>query len=195
MPSPQNSEYAATTWGQPTTYELTCPSGQKCLLRKIDPFDMLETDLLDKLDFVTSVVMNKHVKNANMGNVERIKAQRAIREGKTDIEAAKDMAAADIMNDPKKLKDFKDVMDSVLVVAVVAPSIKKPPADQDDRVEGVVYTDTVDFSDKMAVFEKVMEGVKVAERFRGEPAESVAAVAPQPGVRKPAVRRTRAKKS
>jgi len=194
---PSQNDYQATAWGKPKEYDFTCPSGQKCLLRKIDPFDLLAAELLDKLDFVTSVVMNKHVANAKMSNVDRIKAQRAAREkgDASELAAAKEMAAAELINDPKKLKDFQEVMESVMLFAVVAPKLTLPPAKDEDRQDGEIYTDTVDFQDKMAIFSKVMEGVNVAERFRERSEELVAAVASEPGVRKPAQRRSRAKGS
>jgi hypothetical protein len=195
MPSKDNSQYAPSAWGQ-RDFEFELPSGDKCLLRKVDPMQLIGAGILDKLDFATNVVMGTHVKNAQMSNVERIKRERAKREakarGEDPAKAAQevdDMAALQsLKSNPEQLAGFQDVLDQMLLLGVVAPKMVEAPEDDDDRVDGVFYTDTVPFNDKLAIFNKLMAGVKVVEQFRDGAKEAVGDVAPEPSVR-PAAKR------
>lgn len=201
MPSKESNtedEYAPSAWAS-RDFDFSLPSGGKCLLRKLDPLVAVELGLADKLDFATSVVMNKHVKNAQMSNVERIKRDRARREAKAKGEdpdeaeesALQESLTSTFMKDPTKIKDFREVVDSVLIAGVVKPEMHLPPEKEDDRVVGRFYTDAVPYADKIAVFNKLMAGVRVTEQFREESEETVGDVAPKPSVRKPAQRRSR----
>jgi hypothetical protein len=176
MPSKDNSQYAPKSWTN-NEFEFTVPSGDKCLLRKLDPLMLVEHGLMDKLDFATSVVMNTHVKNAQRSNVERLKAERA------QTEASDAAAIRGLMQKPEEISKFREVMDLVLTLAVVAPEMHLPPDNGDARNDGWFYTDRVPFNDKMAIFNKVMEGTRVVEQFREGSEEVVGAVAPEPGVR------------
>lgn len=199
MPSNDLSKYAPANWAS-NEFEFTTPSGALVLLRNMDPLSLAEEGLLDKLDFATSVVMNTHVKNAQRSNVERVKADRAKREAKARgddpekaAEASLDQATINsLMENPEQLSSFKGLLDQVLVNFVVAPQMHLPPEKRDDKVDGRYYTDSVPFNDKMAVFNKLMEGVRATEQFREGSKEAVGDVAPQPSVRKPTQRAARA---
>jgi hypothetical protein len=186
MPSKDNAKYAPKAWASPE-FEFTLPSGDVCLLRKIDPLTLAEHGLMDKLDFATSVVMNTHAKNADMTPVERVKRDRARREGKAYEADAKTLA--EIAKDAQNSKAFREVMDLLLVLGVAAPEMHLPPAEEGEgRRDDWFYTDAVPFSDKMAVFNKLMEGVRSVEQFREGSEEAVGNVAPESGVR-PAAKR------
>jgi hypothetical protein len=78
-----------------------------------------------------------------------------------------------------------------MLVGVVKPALELPPANDEDRVAGVIYTDTVPFNDKMAIFNKLLGGINKLEQFReGSPAD-VADVASDAGVRSPRKRAPR----
>lgn len=192
MPSKDRSQYAPKSWAE-VEYEFELPSGDKCLLRKLDPLSLGEHGLLDKLDFATSVVMNTHAKNASMSNVERIKRDRAKREAKARgeeyVEPADEISLMEIAKSAENSKAFRDVMDRMLVLGVAAPEMHLPPEDPDEeRDDAWFYVDAVPFGDKMAVFNKLMEGVRTVEQFREGPEETVGDVAPKPSVR-PAAKR------
>jgi hypothetical protein len=205
MPSKDFSEYAPAEWAF-NTYDLDIPSGGKCLLRKVDPLQLSEAGLMDKLDFATSVVMDTHVKNANLSNVERVKRDRAKREargkGLSEEEAVAELedkqSMRNVMKSAENSKAFREVMDQLIVLAVVAPKMHLPPEDPDEeRNDEWFYTDAVPFHDKMAVFNKVMEGVRAVQQFREESESAVGDVAHDAGVQPAAKRapRPRAKRS
>lgn len=176
MPSKDESKYAPKAWST-RDFEFELPSGDLCLLRKMDPLELIEHGLMDKLDFATNVVMGTHTKNAQMSNVERVKRERARRQGTEEVVDADNMSTLkEIAQNPEGMSGLKAVLEQVLLLCVVAPKMYPPPDNDDDRVEGIFYTDTVPFNDKMAVFNAVMAGVKVVEQFREGPEETVGTV-------------------
>lgn len=206
MPSKSNAngaedKYAATTWAV-RDFDFTTPSGQLCLLRKMDTFDLLDMGLMDKLDFATGVVMEKHVKNAQMSNVERIKRDRARREAKAageDPDLAEQGALMEeawdkVQKDPKQLLEFRGILNEVVERFVVAPKMLAAPEKEEDRVEGFHYTDMIPFEDKVAVFNVLMKGTRVVEQFRDGSEEAVGGVASKPSVRPAPKRRAPARR-
>lgn len=204
MPSKDMSQYAPAQWTD-NTYDFEIPSGGKCLLRKLDPLVLVEHGLMDKLDFATSVVMNTHAKNANLSPVERVKRDRAKREAKAKGQDPNDVVAEamdqatmqSIMTSAENSAAFRQVMDQLLILGVAAPVMHLPPEKEEDRDDTRFYVDSVPFNDKMAVFNKLMEGVRGVEQFREGSEETVGDVASEPSVRKPTQRspRPRAKRS
>lgn len=199
MPSKDHSKYAPKSWAS-NEFEFDLPSGDQCLLRKLDPLSLGEHGLLEKLDFATSVVMNTHAKNASMSKVERIKRDRARREAKEAgldpdeaISEADGASLMEIAKSAENSKSFREVLDQMLILGVVAPEMHLPPEDpKEERDDERYYTDAVPFPDKMAVFNELMKGVKATEQFREGSEETVGDVAPKPSVR-PAAKRTTAR--
>lgn len=198
MPSENNAakpigvDYAAN-WAS-NEYDFQCPSGSWCRLQKIDPLMLIEDGLISQLDFITSVVVNEHVANAEMSTAQRVKAQRA-QNGKTpaEIEAeVSEKAFSSMMEDPSKIGNLRQILDKVALKAVVIPVVHPAPKSRDQREDGLVYTDMITFEDKMAIFNSVMQGVKALEQFREVPGETVGNVASEPDVQPVAKRRTRA---
>lgn len=194
MPSTDENQYAPAAWVS-STYEFDLPSGGKCLLRKVDPLELGEHGLMDKLDFATTVVMNVHAKNANLSNVDRIKRDRARREAKAKgldpktVDEGDDQAAMlEIVKSAENSKAFREVMAQLIVLAVAAPKMHLAPENEDEKVKGQFYTDAVPFEDKMAIFNQVMKGVRSVEQFHEGSEETVGTVASEPSVRKPAQR-------
>jgi hypothetical protein len=195
MPS-TNGKYAPKAWGA-MEFDFDLPSGDVCQLKKIDPFELAEAGLLDQLDFATSVVMNTHAKNGRMSNVERVKRDRARREaqGRNPDEVTEEdvMTLADIAKNAEHSKAFREVLNKLIAIAVVQPEMHLPPPKGKERNDEWFYVDAVPFPDKMAIFNRIMEGVRGVEQFREGPEETVGDVAPKPVVRAAAKRPARAK--
>lgn len=156
----QSDPYAIQAWG--AAYEdFTCPSGQRCALRKPDLPALLRAGLLDKL-------------NVLAGTVD---AQIWASQGMPPIDTQK------LLQDPAKFTVLSDLLDAVLPLAVARPTIL-PAVDEEGelipveyRKPGVGYVDFVDFSDKVAIFEKYISGVSAMTSFRAgaqQPGERVA---------------------
>lgn len=194
MPSDQ-PQYG-TTWTN-RDFDFTTPSGSLCRLRKMDPLELVEAGLLEKLDFVTTVVSTVHIPNAKQSPAQRAKAQRAKAE-KTEEEIERELtrkALDEVSKDPSKVGNLRRVLDEVACRVVVAPSVHPAPRRAADREDGLIYADMIPFNDKMAIFNAVMKGVKTAEQFREESGEPLGDVASEPSVSDAPKRRPRAKKN
>jgi hypothetical protein len=187
-------DYGAS-WGD-NEFDLQCPSGAWCRVQKLDPLFLVEEGLLQKLDFVTSVVMGEHVKNAEMSTAQRVKKQREEKERALTL--VKDSDLSSIMDDPSKISNLRVVLDAVAIRAVVRPTLHPAPKTEDQREAGLIYVDKLEFGDKMAIFSSVMKGVNALAQFREVPGEVVGDLASEPSVRtttKPRARRAAPRKT
>lgn len=176
---PATGKYTPTSWGGSPYTEMTMPSGQLCLVRKLQPIDLIAGDLLGGTDVLSQVVSQK-VQEAKAGPQDHKKPK-----GEQEAAEAAKMADAleKVMSNPDNVESL---IDNVLVKAVVEPRVELPPRDFVDRKNGVVYSDTVTFSDKMAIFSWVMGGLDNLKQFRGESAEDVADLEAGEGVQREA---------
>lgn len=164
--------YAPTAWGLPSEEDFTCPSGQVCLVRRVDIMDLLGEGLLNSVDFLTDVVRNEHIPNATASPAQR--------------DAIAQKASDSVTSDPKGLASFAKSVDGVVIRVVAKPELHPVPPEGAARVNGRVYIDSVSTSDKFAIFNFVVSGKKEAEKitqFREETSESVGAVESVPDVR------------
>jgi hypothetical protein len=203
MPSKSSNEeartYGSAAWLE-REYDFQLSKGDWVQLRKMDPMDLIEMGLADKLDLATGRVVGTHIKNANMTNVERIKRDRARREANqkgedpnaAEAEVIADQALGIVAKDPAQLLEFRAILDQVVVRFVVQPNMEEPPEKDEDRIKGHYYTDAVPFNDKVEIFNELMKGVSKADQFREEPGEDLGDMAPKPSVRTTAKRAPRA---
>lgn len=117
-------------------------------------------------------------------------AQRAIDAGKTgkkkktQDEALRDFEA-EALSDPRKRVELFDTFDRIAAFCVLKPELRfykyEDPEDgpvgeiipAEDRDEDVLYTDDVDFEDKVFIFYFVAGGTRDLEQFRREWTQSV----------------------
>lgn len=159
MPS-NNDKYAATSWGGPTEFDFECPSGQLCLMRKVDISVLMEKGLLTKLDSLTSIVENEVIpKNAKQ---------------KAEAEAQKIKSAVDTLKSrtPEEMRTIMTLVNELVVMSVVKPELHLVPANGKRR-DGVIYVDSVGFGDRMAIFGKCMEDTANLRQFREGTGESL----------------------
>lgn len=171
------SRYAATTWGGSPYTELEVPSGQLCLVRKLQPIDLAAGNLLGASDLLGSVVQQK-IAEAKAGPQDH---KKPAAEQQAADEAKILEAIGTALSSPEGLDSM---VDTIVVKAVVEPRIEMAPKDFTDREEGVVYVDTISFTDKMFVFDWVMKGIDQLKQFRKSAPEDVAAVDSVEGVRR-----------
>ena len=201
MPSTDNkNKYAPTKWGTSNEFDFECPSGQVCRLRRIDPVDLAATGLLSKLDWLTATVLNEHIPNGRKTAAQKAKESKA-NVGKSKQEVEEELRAKaykGLLDNPDRLAKFKSTVDDVLILAVVEPPLALPPQPTNEdpspsREEGQVYTDTIDFNDKMAIFNLATKGVSELEPFREGSEEPVVPVASVESIQQPTKRRARPK--
>lgn len=159
--------YAPTAWGKPSEEDFVCPSGQVCLVRRVDVMDLLGGGLLNSVDFLTEIVKTDHIPNAT----------------RAPGQAAADAAgkAGKAVQDPEQFGKFAKSVDGVVLRVVAKPELHPVPPEGAKRINGRVYIDSVSTSDKFAIFNYVISGKKEAEeiaQFRDETGEPMGAVEP-----------------
>jgi hypothetical protein len=178
MPSPNDSNFTPNAvWAsaprEGETHELTLPSGQTCLARKVSIQSMIETGLMGYVDSLTASVEQY---------TRRIKGGKGVPDGTPEIDSA-------ILKDPQALKVLIQVADLVTPHIVASPTVllhfteqvvgktratKMIPASE--RIEGQIYTDQIDIEDKMFLFDWGLGGIAALQSFRGEPGGDVGGV-------------------
>ena len=159
--------YAPTSWGEPTEFDFKCPSGQLCRMRQIDVLELMETDLISQVDFLTGTV-----------HKEAIPQNRAARRAQKPVEEAKyvEDSAADIVkrlqDDPKKSSEFFGTVEQIVLRAVVKPQLFPNPEPGSPDAPGRIYVKHLKPDDKIAIFNKAMEGTAKLKNFREESEES-----------------------
>lgn len=180
-------KYAPTAWGQ-FTVDLTCPSGQVCQARKVAMEDIVELDILDDVDFLGGIVSD-HADNASGKKKPQDRQPKKLTKAQ---EAAKEQQELrDMMADKSRFRKMVHVMDKLVSHVVVQPEItscwqnigednfKKIP--EDEREEGVIYSDSVSLADKMYIFDYCFEGVSKTKSFREESGKTLESVEDESG--------------
>jgi len=166
-----SEKYAPTAWGGEKYEDVITPSGQTCQCRRPGMQGLISNGILDKTDLLTAMVNDDHISRVKKG-------------GKAKVD--------DIATDPAKMLEALDSIDKVVQYVVVQPALALPVVTEtvdgeeverrltdDEREDGVVYTDYIDLEDKMFLFNYAVGGTRDVERFRQESAQLVGGVAPQ----------------
>lgn len=176
MPHPDENRYAPTTWTAEQLVDLTVPSGQLCSVRRPGVEGLIRQGLLQKTDSLTSLVDNKHIK--------RVKGEKQVN-------------VASLMTDMDALLKVMDTVDQIMEYVVVQPKLvravktipvldpdgeetdktEEVPLNEDERIEGVIYTDYVSVEDRMFIFQYAVGGSKDLEQFRKRFRESTGGLA------------------
>jgi hypothetical protein len=144
MTSPETTDrYAPTKWGA-YDQELVVPSGQMCRVRKLDFPDVMAAGLMDKLNTLQGVVD----KNIRKG------------EGQPPADPLK------MLKDRRTSLQMAELLNQIVVLCVTAPTVVMPPEPGEERVDGVIYADSVGMMDKMEIFQFAMGDLTSLESFR-----------------------------
>lgn len=142
-PIESTNRYVPTTWGS-YDEEFEVPSGQLCRVRKLDFADVMGSGLMDKLNTLQGVVD----RNVRKG------------EGQPPVDPMK------MMTDRRTAAQFASLLNQVTTLVVTEPHVEMPPDKKSERVDGVIYADTVGLADKMAIFQYAMGDLGKLESFR-----------------------------
>jgi hypothetical protein len=188
--APKN-KYKPTAWKQTNLVDLEVPSGQMCQVRVPGVVGLVKAGILDSLDSLTGLIQTEHIDRVKNG-----------RPTSTEI-TPEDLKA--LSADKDRLLQALDLMDRVLEYAVVQPIVLRPVARDDegkpilmwkgklnddtgeqimeelmlpdaDRDPEMVYSDMVDPTDKIFIFQYVVGGVRDLETFRKEFQETLGSV-------------------
>lgn len=146
--APQAPEaYKATQWGAgPSEFDVTCPSGQKALVRSLDIMRLMDMGLLDRLNGLSGII--------NTQVLPKAKGQRV---PEVDVN--------ELMKNADGLREVLALVDTVICEAVVLPEVYANVPDE-ERVEGRVYADSIGLEDKFFIFNEVTGGLDQLANFR-----------------------------
>lgn len=191
MPADKAPEYGkgwGSNAGAGALFELTCPSGNVCLVRRPGVTGLMQAGVLGDLDILTSLVDKKHVQPNKGGHKKKLQPEKSAAE-----------QAAEFMKDPTKLDAVRRVTLKVAHYMVVRPTVRlhfteevgpdsKPvyediPEEQRELARSseypedpVIYTDQIDFEDAMFLLQYAVGGTRDLESFRGQFSESLASL-------------------
>jgi hypothetical protein len=136
------NKYAATAWGKTDKgVDLKCPSGQLCRVSRPGVENLIKLGLLDKLDGLTGLVDQKHIKRVKGGK-------------------APDLDVESLLRDPKSLTAALETMNKIVVHVVLEPQLTL------EEDEEKIHIDNVDMDDRAFIFQFATGGTSDLEQFR-----------------------------
>jgi hypothetical protein len=141
-PSMPADRYAVTTWGQ-NGQDFRTPSGQLCRLRKLNPAKLAASGILDRITRLPGMAQDL-----------------------VDQAEGAPPAKTDEMPSAEAVEALVDLLNVLIPIAVEQPTIYPLPGEGEERVTGRVYVDSVDFTDQVAIMEKVVGGLRSFDNFR-----------------------------
>lgn len=140
-PSPPAPAQDPYDWSAPTEEEFTVPSGRKCLLKSADVKELAAAGILDRVTRLQGLA-NELVEMA---------------EGKPPTNPSTDFG--------KSISELEVVLDKLLPLVVIKPRLYPVPKDV-ERTKGLVYVDSVPFTDKVAIANKTLGALAKFDNFR-----------------------------
>jgi hypothetical protein len=166
---------SSPSWDLPV--ELTTPLGQTLLAKKVSIEGLLEMGILTMADSLTPLMEQHTKKRMSNGPSGPAKAE-------VDMN--------NLMSDPAAMKSIMTLVDKIMPVVVLSPRValhykevtvgktmvtKMIPAEERDSA--LVYTDQIDFMDKMFIFEWAVGGLAAMTSFREGSTTDVGGVVPR----------------
>lgn len=170
------TDYAPAGWTGTDNFEIDVPSGGKVLARKISMEDIVDLGLVDKLDTFGNIV--------GKGSKKAKGKTRAQDEGMSEEEIL-----AKRLGSKANFKKMVDIINEIMVVAVIKPPLFAKPPTEDERRDGLFYVDRIPFQDKMHIFNLVFSeqmGGDGMEDFREGPEQGLGTLAEKPSPELPA---------
>jgi hypothetical protein len=122
--------------------DFVCPSGQTCKMRPLEPQQLLQAGMLDKVSRLEGLA-DTLVKDAE-----------GVPPEKQQIPSREDLAL------------LLETIDQLVLLAVVEPKLYSDDLPDADVPSGGIRIGDVDLVDRMAIMEESMKGVKALDRFR-----------------------------
>lgn len=178
MPQPEVNN----VWGQSAplnqTDTLTLPSGQIVHARRVGLEALIKTGIIGEADALTQLVDQNHLRRGG-GKAKQQDPMQAM------------------MRDPRAFGTLMEIMDRSIPLIVVKPEVRlhmveldRPAADgsktrmlnDDERQDGVIYTDQIPITDKVDLLNYGVGGLTSLASFREESEAPVATVEHGEGV-------------
>jgi hypothetical protein len=135
--------YAPTTWGS-NEYDFRVPSGQLCRLRNVPLERLAQSGILDQLTRLPGLTAGL-------------------------VEKAQGLPPNDqVMPPAETIKVLERLLLELIPMVVVKPEIAPLPPEGEHRIEGVIYVDSIDFADRVAILNRVVAPLQKLDAFRNQ---------------------------
>lgn len=155
----QEAKFALTGWGKKAMeqeFDVRCPSGQWCRVKKIKFEDLLGLGILDNLDLFSSMLMAQSGDEGSAGKAE--------------------VRMLESFRDPEKRAKFMGTVNKVVSAGVVLPKVVL--VDDGSLPDDTVFAGDIDFQDKMFLFGLLFQGrAGQLKQFRDEQDDDLGDVA------------------
>lgn len=141
---------ANEVWGKDTEFDFVCPSGAMCRLRKLEVLNLLTAGIIDQVSRLPGIAQD-------LIDKAEIKPPT-----KTDEEAA-------LSTDETLM--LLNMLEIIVPMAVVSPEVRAVPKEGPKTV-GVIYLNTIDLGDQVAIMNRSLQGVVDLDPFRAGAGES-----------------------
>ena len=143
QPSPEADPYAsaAEAWSS-NEFDFRVPSGHLCRMRKMPLKELAAKGILDQVTRLPGLVDGVIAKAEN---------------APPQPQSVPDRQTIEVMD---------QLLNIITPLVVVRPKIWPMPEEGEERVNGRIYPDTVDLTDRVAIMERAMSGVKMLDSFR-----------------------------
>ena len=162
---PANKYVLSDTWAKsndyrkPFDYTLESNPNQTCLVHRLDMGDLLKLGIAEELDFMSKALMTQDT---------------------PDDQKAKD-ALATAITTAENFSRMEKMINAVVCAGVIQPKLYLPPEHENARQAGLVYADSIPFSDRIELFSVIFE-TEGLSTFREEQKSGVGNVADVAGV-------------
>lgn len=151
-PNGPEDKYAVTGWAGGGFQDVSLPSGQLCLARKVGTEGLLKAGIIHDMD-------------PFKGFIQQHEDRMAGKQGSADDEAK---MLQQVLNNPKQMESMFHMLDRVLCYISVKPQVFMTPNDVTRRENGKIYADMVDLQDKIYLMSWAVGKVDDLAQFHGE---------------------------
>lgn len=147
--APSQARPADEVWGAPRTFDFVCPSGATCLMRRLDVEALLEQGILDQVTRLPGIAQGLIDKAENAMPVK-----------------------APAIDEADTIRTLVTMVNVIVPMAVVTPEVLPPPSNDEERVVGRIYADSISLQDRIAIMNRALAGLVALDPFRqgsGEP--------------------------
>jgi hypothetical protein len=141
-PAEEPDRYSVTSWGE-TEFDFRTPSGQLCRLKKLDLAELAAAGVLDRVSRLPGIAG----------------ALVAQSEGQPPAKEPEKI-------DADTIKTVVDMTNVIVPMVVVAPKIEPLPEEGEERFKGLIYVDSIEITDRVAIMNRVLGGLAKLDSFR-----------------------------
>jgi hypothetical protein len=171
-PQQVNNVWATQAAQADVTWIMTLPSGQTARVKKVNVMDLLTAGIAQNFDSLTALVVEEPIASAKTALAGR-KTKAPTKAEQAKAEEARLMKT--VLADPAIIETMAGIADRVTVLACVEPAVAlhfdpddktRTPIPADKRDPSKIYTDQIDFMDKVSIMSETVEDVDKLAAFR-----------------------------